>query len=128
VRSSSRATWATVFPDPRTRRTASALNSGVNRRRLRFVIFGLMDTSIMTGEGWEMSTKTGQAYGLEALASAASAAIDEYRLPSSADRREFHRVHALVGDTAEKAVALVELAESLKKAFMPHGRAADGDQ
>jgi hypothetical protein len=23
---------------------------------------GLMDTSIMTGEGWEMSTKTGEAY------------------------------------------------------------------
>lgn len=56
--------------------------------------------------------------GLEALA---SAAIDEYRLPSSADRREFHRVHALVSDTAEKAVALVELAEGLKKAFIPHG-------
>jgi hypothetical protein len=67
------------------------------------------------------------AIGLEALASAANAAIDEYRLPSSADRREFHRVHALVSDTAEKAVALVELAESLKKAFMPHGEAADGD-
>ena len=67
------------------------------------------------------------AIGLEALASAANAAIDEYRLPASADRREFHRVHALVGVTAEKAVALVELAESLKRAFMPHGEADDGD-
>jgi hypothetical protein len=36
VRSISGATLATVFPDPRTRRTASALSSGVNRRRLRF--------------------------------------------------------------------------------------------
>jgi len=67
------------------------------------------------------------AIGLEALASAANAAIDEYRLPASADRREFHRVHALVSDTAEKAVALVDLAESLKKEFMPHGEASDGD-
>jgi hypothetical protein len=65
--------------------------------------------------------------GLEALASAASAAIDEYRLPSSADRREFHRVHALVSNTAEKAVALVELAEGFKKAFMPHDEADRGD-
>src|SRR5215510_5965900 len=37
VRSSSPATFATVFPDSRTRRTASALNSGVNTRRVRFV-------------------------------------------------------------------------------------------
>jgi hypothetical protein len=51
VRSSSRAAIATVFPESRTRRTASALNSGVNRRRLRSVTLGLMDTSIMTGEG-----------------------------------------------------------------------------
>jgi hypothetical protein len=62
VRSSSRATLATVFPDSRTRRAASALNSGVNRRRVRFVTLGLMDTSLMTGEGWEVSTKAGQAY------------------------------------------------------------------
>jgi len=46
--------------------------------------------------------------GLEALASAANNVIDEYRLPPSADRREFHRVHALVSDTAEKAEALVQ--------------------
>jgi hypothetical protein len=58
--------------------------------------------------------------GLEALASAANSFIDEYRLPPSADRREFHRVHALVSDTAEKAGSLVELAESLKAAVMPH--------
>jgi hypothetical protein len=34
---------------------------------------------------------------LEAIANAANNAIDEYAPPSSADRREFHRVHALVG-------------------------------
>jgi hypothetical protein len=49
--------------------------------------------------------------------------VDEYRLPPSADRREFHRVHALVSDTAEKAGSLVELAESLKAAIMPHHEA-----
>lgn len=51
----------------------------------------------------------------------ASTAIDEYRLPPSADRREFHRVHVLVSDTAEKAAALVELAERLKTALLPRG-------
>jgi hypothetical protein len=61
--------------------------------------------------------------GLEALASAANSVIDEYRLPPSADRREFHRVHALVSDTAEKAEALVELAESLKAAVIPRREA-----
>src|ERR1700733_5669317 len=61
VRSCSRATSATVFPESRTRRTASALNSGVNRRRLRLVTLGLIDTFIMTGEGWKVSMKTGQA-------------------------------------------------------------------
>jgi hypothetical protein len=67
------------------------------------------------------------AIGVEALASAANTAIDEYRLPPSADRREFHRVHSLVSDTREKALALVELAENLKKTFMPRGEAADSD-
>jgi hypothetical protein len=61
------------------------------------------------------------AIGVEALASAASTAIDEYRLPPSADRREFHRVHVLVSDTAQKSAALVELAEHLKTAFLPRG-------
>lgn len=67
------------------------------------------------------------AIGVEALASAANTAIDEYRLPPSADRREFHRVHSLVSDTREKALALVQLAENLKKRFMPRGEAADSD-
>ncbi|TMQ02550.1 MAG: hypothetical protein E6J91_51380 [Deltaproteobacteria bacterium] len=62
------------------------------------------------------------AIGVEALASAANTAIDEYRLPPSADRREFHRVHSLVSDTREKALALVELAENLKKTFMADPR------
>ena len=43
-------------------RTASALNSGVNDRRLGAGLDNFfMDTSIMTGEGWEVSTKSGQA-------------------------------------------------------------------
>ena len=61
MRSSSRATFATVFPDSRTRRTASALNSGVNERRVRFVTLWLMDTSNHDGR-WKVSTKTGEAY------------------------------------------------------------------
>ena len=82
---SSRATFATVFPDSRTRRTASALNSGVNRRRVRFVTLGLMDTSIMTGEGWEVSTKAGQAYLSPAsIASTSMSALSSQSLATSA--------------------------------------------
>jgi hypothetical protein len=43
-------------------RTASALYSGVNDQRLR--VDGpdfFVDTVIVTGERWEVSTKTGQA-------------------------------------------------------------------
>ena len=55
-----------LFPDVRTKRTASALNSGVKLRRFRGGFEGLvelMDTSfIMTElEGSEVSTETGKA-------------------------------------------------------------------
>lgn len=56
--------------------------------------------------------------GLEALANAANMAVDEYRVPPQAPRREFHRAHALISDTAEKAGALVKLAEDLKEAVV----------
>ena len=52
MRSSSLATSGTLLPEVRTMRTASAWNSGVNSRSLRFgldALGGLMDTSfIMT--------------------------------------------------------------------------------
>lgn len=53
---------------------------------------------------------------IEAIANVADAAIDAYGLPRSETRREFDRVHALVGQTAEKAAAAVELADELKAA------------
>ena len=50
-----------VFSGVRAMRTASALNSGENVRRVRGGLDDFfMDTSIMTGEGWEVSTKSGQ--------------------------------------------------------------------
>ena len=55
---------------------------------------------------------------LEALANAANAAMDEYKVPPSAPRRALHRAHALVSDTALKAEALVRLAEDLKEAVV----------
>jgi hypothetical protein len=52
---------------------------------------------------------------IEAVANAASAAMDECEPPPSSEpRRSFHRAHALIGSTAEKAAAATELAEALK--------------
>lgn len=57
---------------------------------------------------------------LEALANAANAAMDEYKIPPSVPLRELRRAHALVSDTAVKAEALVRLAEDLKTAVIGH--------
>jgi len=64
---------------------------------------------------------------LEALANAANAAMDEYKVPPSAPLRELRRTHALVSDTAVKAEAVVRLAEDLKSAVVGHpGGGPDG--
>jgi len=52
---------------------------------------------------------------LEALANAASAAIDECSPPAE-PRRSFDRAQVLIGNAAEKAAATVELIEELKAA------------
>jgi len=50
-----------VFPGVRAMRTASALNSAVNTRRFRAGLDNFfMNTSSMTGERWEVSTKSGR--------------------------------------------------------------------
>ena len=54
----SRATWATGWPDSRTKRTASSLNVSVYDRRIfvlilasDFIILPLMEVSVKSGEG-----------------------------------------------------------------------------
>ncbi|HEX4420820.1 MAG TPA: hypothetical protein VH165_23050 [Kofleriaceae bacterium] len=64
--------------------------------------------------------------GLEALANAANTTIDDYKIPPSADRRGLQRVHALVSDTAEKAKALVELADMLRESIMTRRESRQG--
>lgn len=51
---------------------------------------------------------------LEAIATAAGAAIDACPPPASGARRAFDRAQALMGSAAEKTSAALELAEALR--------------
>jgi hypothetical protein len=51
---------------------------------------------------------------VEAVATAADAAMDECTPPSGESRRAFNRAHALVSNVAEKASGAAELVEELK--------------
>jgi hypothetical protein len=59
---------------------------------------------------------------LEAIANAASVAIDQCRPPEDVGgaRRSFDRAQALIGSVAEKAAAAVTLIEKLKDAVRDH--------
>lgn len=56
----------------------------------------------------------------EALANAASAAIDECGPPSES-RRSFDRAQALIGNAAQKATAAIELIDEMKASVKAYG-------
>jgi hypothetical protein len=81
---------------------------------------GELDRQVGSGPEQTAERLRLEVIGLEALASARTASSTNTGFRHRRTIGSFHRVHALVSDTAEKAGALVELAESLKAAVMPH--------